>query len=77
MSLNALLTELALTANAHDLTIQQLTHPTADVVVFTGLDSHIAKGEASARRRTVAGVLLVGLGSVLQAAAVILSILKP
>ena len=74
ISLNSLLNELTLTAKAHDLTIQQLADPVSDVVVFTGLDSHVDRGQVHSRRRTVLGVLLVGLGSVLQAVAILLSV---
>ena len=69
-SLNSLLTTFSFAIDAHDLTIETLVHPTANVPVFTGIDTHLRKGEKSARFRTVLGVLMLGIGSSLQALAV-------
>ena len=74
VSLNSLLKGLTLTTDAHDLTIQMLTDPNSNVVVFTGLETHVKQGEIASRRRTVLGILMIGIGTVLQAVAVLLSV---
>ena len=74
VSLNSLLKALMLAATAHDLTLQQIAESHSDVPVFTGLDTHVKRGEAVTRHRTVLGILLIGAGAVLQAVAVLLSI---
>ncbi len=72
--LNSLLTELSITAQAHDVSIQQLADPHSDVAIFTGLERHIERGEVSARHRTIVGIVMVGVGGVLQAMAILLTV---
>jgi hypothetical protein len=65
-SLNEFLAALGASSNAHDFAIEQLAHHQRDIVLFGGLDKHIKRGEKSARRRTLVGILMLGGATVLQ-----------
>ena len=69
-SLNKLLAAIALTADAHDLSMQS-------PLVVGGLDRHRDAGTRSAKRRTGLGLALLALSFVLQLVAILVSSSAP
>lgn len=73
-SLNGLLAGLALASKAHDFAIEQLSAPEGDVVIFTGTNKHIERGEKRGTWLIWIGLLLVAASFVGQAAGLLLGL---
>ncbi len=74
VSLNRLLGALALASKAHDFAIEQIAAPRGDMVILTGTNTHIARGEKRGTALVRIGLWLV-VGSFFgQALGVLLSL---
>jgi hypothetical protein len=75
VSLNDLLSALHFSVSLHDVTIQQLTGH-GDVPVFTGLDTHLNRGDRRAGTLTALGFWLLVVSFALQAAGLVIGALR-
>ena len=73
-SLNGLLAGLILASTAHDFAIEQLSAPAGDVVIFTGTNKHIERGEKRGARLIGVGLWLVVASFLSQAGGLLLGL---
>lgn len=70
-SVNPFLSMLKTTAEAQQLSLQTLSNPRGDAVVFVGLDKNLGVAATSTNRRVIFGAALLALGFAAQVASVL------